>query len=79
MIKTGGPGELLAVVCSFGALCSRQVERRVQPHVCGDIIEDIIVTHAEAAANHGVILAEDRPGEPRRVSETKHGGEIVLI
>src|SRR6266480_2391563 len=78
LVEADGPWEFAAVICA-GVLGSRQIVRRVQPHVRWDVVENLVVTHAEAAANYRVVLTEQPSREPWRVGKPKHGGEIVLI
>src|SRR6266446_410294 len=78
LVKTDGPGEFVAAICA-SVLSSRQVERCVQSHVGRDVVENLVVAHAEAAAKYRGVLTEQRPCEPWRVGKSKYRREIVLI
>ena len=62
-----------------GGLIGRQAVGRVQPHVGGNVVEHVVVAHAESGANHRVVVAEQRARKTRRVCQADHGREIVLV
>src|SRR5260370_31535285 len=75
LIETDSPGEFAAL--SGVVLRRRQGEWRVQSHVGRDVIEDLIVTHAESTANYRVVAPDYPFGKAWRVSEPQHRPQTV--
>ncbi len=78
LIETGRPGEL-SRLRHAGCLGGAQVVGRVQSHVGGNVVEDIVVADAESGANHRVVVAEQLLRETRRVGHSDYRREVVLV
>src|SRR5260221_1165393 len=79
LIEPDPIGELIPVLGSGTTLRCGQVVGRIKRHVRRDIVENLVIAHAESTAEHGLVVSKNGTGEPRGIGKTDDGSKVVLV
>ena len=78
LVEANCPREF-ARLSHIGRLVRGQRVRSIQSHIGRYIVEDLVISHTEAKANHCVVMAKQGLGESRCIRQAQNRREVRFV